>query len=99
RHVRAGDARRLVARARERGAVLVTTGSSTALTADVRLAVAGARWEGLGQGHGRLRARRMDVVANGRGAAVRERSVALWLPAVGGGVGLAPPSRRAGVAG
>src|SRR5438067_7818070 len=35
RHVRSGDARRLVAKARDRGAVLVTTGAS--LAADVRL--------------------------------------------------------------
>ena len=55
RHVRTPDIRRLVARKRDRGAVLVTTGSSTALAADVRLAVVGAAWEGLGQGHGRLR--------------------------------------------
>ena len=86
RHVRAGDARRLVAKTRDRGAVLVTTGRSAAFAADVRLSVAGAAWEGLGEGHGRLRARRMDVVATGRGAAARERRVSLWLPAAGGGV-------------
>jgi hypothetical protein len=86
RHVRSGDARRLVAKARDRGAVLVTSGGSTAITADVRLSVAGCKWEGLGHGHGRLRARRMDVVASGRGAAARERRVTLWLPAANGGV-------------
>ena len=86
RHVRMGDARRLVAKTRDRGAVLVTTGESAAFAADVRLSVAGASWEGLGQGHGHLRARRLDVVATGRGAAARERRVSLWLPAAGGGV-------------
>jgi hypothetical protein len=86
RHVRTGDARRLVAKARERGAVLVTTGSSASLAADLRLVVSGAAWEGLGPGHGHLRARRIDVVATGRGAAARERRVSLWLPAAGGGV-------------
>jgi len=86
RHVRTGAARRLVAKARDRGAVLITTGGSAAFAADVRLSVAGSSWEGLGKGHGRLRARRMDVVASGRGAAVRERRVSLWLPALGGGV-------------
>jgi len=97
RHVRTGDARRLVAKARDRGAVLVTTGGSPgALAADVRLSVAGAAWEGLGEGHGRLRARRMDVVANGRGAAARERRVSLWLPASGGGVETASPSEKKG---
>ena len=84
RHVRNGDARRLVAKARDRGAVLVTTGGS--FTADVRLSVAFSSWEGLGKGHGRLRARRIDVVTSGRGAAARERRMSLWLPAATGGV-------------
>jgi hypothetical protein len=86
RHVRSGDARRLVAKARDRGAVLVTSGGSKALAADVRLTVAASAWEGLGEGHGLLRARRIDVVASGRGAAARERRVSLWLPAADGGI-------------
>ena len=89
RHVRSGDARRLMAKARDRGAVLITTGESKALAADVRLSVASCAWEGLSSGHGRLRARRMDVVATGRGAAARERRMSLWLPAPGGGVEIA----------
>ena len=91
-HVRTADARRLVARARERGAVLVVTGS-TGLPADVRLTVASAEWEGIGRGHGRLRARRMAVVASGRGAAARERRVSLWLPGPAGTVGLVSEPR------
>ena len=83
-HVRTGDARRLAARARERGAVLVVTGG--AVPADVRLSVVGAEWEGLGRGHGRLRARRIEVMVSGRGAAARERRASLWLPAAGGGI-------------
>ena len=86
-HVRTGDARRLAARARERGAVLVVTGG--AVPADVRLSVAHAEWEGLGRGHGRLQARRVDVVATGRGTAARPRRASLWLPAAGGGVEVA----------
>jgi hypothetical protein len=86
RHVRNGDTRRLVAKARERGAVLVTVGGSSTLPADVRLSASACAWEGLGRGHGRLRARRMDVVAGGRGAAARERRVSLWLPAADGGI-------------
>ena len=88
RHVRNGDARRLVAKARDRGAVLVTTGGSSAIAADVRLSVASCTWEGLGNGHGLLRARRLDVVASGRGAAARERRVSLWLPAADGTIRL-----------
>src|SRR5437588_4635594 len=84
RHVRSGDARRLVAKARERGAVLVTTGGS--FSAEVHLSVAASTWKGLGKGDGRLRARRMDVVATGRGAAARQKRVSLWLPSADGGV-------------
>lgn len=77
--VRAADARRLAARARERGSVLVVIGSWPE-GPDVRLTVAGASWEGLGRGHGALTSRRLDVVAGGRGAATRERRVAFVLP-------------------
>jgi hypothetical protein len=79
--VRAGDARRLAARARERGAVVVHAGGAPWPEAhDVRLTVESARWEGLGHGHGHLQARRVDVVAGGRRAAGRPTRVALWLP-------------------
>ena len=81
--VRPGDARRLAARARDRGAVLVPV-TAWPEAADVRLGVASSTWEGLGEGHGRLRARRMEVVAQGRGAAARERRVSLWLPGADG---------------
>lgn len=75
---RAGDARRLGARVRERGGVLVALGAWEG--ADVRLAVTHRQWLGLGDGHGRLRACRMEVVAEGRGAAARPRRAELWLP-------------------
>ena len=81
--LRAPDARRLVARARERGSVLVPlvpAGASWVEGADVRLRVTAATWHGLGDGHGFLQAREVDVAATGRGAAGRERSVRLWLP-------------------
>lgn len=84
-HVKAADARRLTARARERGAVLVVAGAWPE-GAEVQLTVAGGEWEGLGQGFGRLRGRRVEVVAGGRGAAARERRVGLWLPHPDGGV-------------
>lgn len=91
---RAGIARRLVARARERGSVLVSLGPWEG--ADVRLCLAAARWEGLGEGHGRLRARRVEVVAEGRGASARPRRAGLWLPSADGGVTTAPAELRAG---
>jgi len=90
--VRPADARRLAARARERGAVLVVAGgAATWPEADVRLAVARSEWVGLGEGCGRLRGRRVEVVAGGRGSAARERRVALWLPHPDGGVVPAEP--------
>lgn len=66
-------ARRLEARARERGSVLVVAGEWSG--ADVRLAVARSEWEGLGDGHGHLRRHRLEVVGTGRRAAARERRV------------------------
>ncbi|HZQ57611.1 MAG TPA: hypothetical protein VFA84_06235 [Acidimicrobiales bacterium] len=81
-HLRAGDARRLTARARERGAVLVPLlpGRAWADGAEVRLVVTGGRWEGPGAGDGHLVARRLTVAVSGRGAAARPREVEVWLP-------------------
>lgn len=84
----ASEGRRLAARARERGSVLVpvTPGSVPAgrrrggWVADVTLTVATGHWDGLGAGHGHLRRRRVRVEANGRGRASRSRRVDLWLP-------------------
>jgi hypothetical protein len=78
--VSSGEARRLAARAQERRAVLLPLGSAWPAPADLRLAITASRWEGLGQGHGRLEARRVEVVAGGRGAATKERRATLWLP-------------------
>ncbi|MGH9065344.1 MAG: hypothetical protein ACRD0L_15510 [Acidimicrobiales bacterium] len=84
--VRAGDARRLGARARERGAVLMVLEApgpgwgEWPEPGDVRLRVAGGEWNGLGVGHGRLRSRRVEVAVTGRRAAARERRFALLLP-------------------
>ncbi|MEO6120821.1 MAG: hypothetical protein ABIP72_01510 [Acidimicrobiales bacterium] len=82
--VRPSDARRLAARCRERGAVLVVVGPWDG--ADVRLGVVASRWEGMGQGCGHLRARRVEVEAQGRGAAARPFRTSLWLPAEDGRV-------------
>jgi hypothetical protein len=75
------DVRRLVARARERGAVLVALPRTEWSGADVRLSVGSSRWVGPESlGAGRLVARRVEVSARGRGAAARERRASLWLP-------------------
>jgi hypothetical protein len=90
------DARRLTAKTRERGAVLVPVGAWPE-PADVRLGIASAEWQGLGDGHGRLRARRVEVVAQGRGAAARERRVQLWLPGPDGPMSTADDATAADV--
>jgi hypothetical protein len=101
--VRLGDARRLAARARERGAVLVVHAPGAEGAGAwpeppaVRLTVAEAAWEGpAGGGAGRLTARRVEVVGGGRGAAARPRRAALWLPDATGAVRLAEPVAVAG---
>ena len=74
----AAAVRRLMARARERGAVLLVHGPWEG--AELRLRLDGAVWQGLGDGHGHLRRRRVEVVAEGRGAAARLQRARLWLP-------------------
>jgi hypothetical protein len=75
--LRQADARKLIARARERSAVLVPLGPWEG--ADMRLEVAAARWHGLGQGDGHLQGCRMEVAATGRRAAARERRAVVWV--------------------
>ncbi len=79
--IRSVDARRLVARARERGAVLVPIVDDPSMwpQADLRLRCVGAEWQGLGQGHGYLRKQRLRVLAEGRGAASRSRQAIVSL--------------------
>lgn len=92
--VRHADARRLAARARERGSVLVRLGAPRAwpVAAEASLTVVATAWEGLGQGHGHLRARRATVEAGGRRGADRSRRADLWLPGPGGTLASAPPA-------
>jgi hypothetical protein len=85
-----GDVRRLSARVRTREAVLMPFGDWPG--ADVRLTAAAGQWQGIGQGFGRLRSRRLSVQAEGRGTYARPRSTTLELPADGGGVREAPPA-------
>lgn len=82
--VSAGEARRLTARARERGCALIPLGPWDG--AELRLTVTGSQWSGLGAGFGRLHARRLRVEASGRGAAARPRRTEMWLPARDGGI-------------
>lgn len=79
RGLRGTDARRLSARARERGAVLLATAPWEG--AALEITVTEQRWLGLGYGHGRLRAHELDVQSTGRGAAARPRRASVCLPA------------------
>ena len=63
------DRRRLSARARERGAVLLSTTFWPG--AHVVLTVEASHWDGLGCGNGRLRDRRLTVRGGGRGSAAQ----------------------------
>jgi hypothetical protein len=82
-----GVTRRLTALARQHGAVLIVAGAWEG--ARVRLQVTSSLWTGLGDGHGHLRARRVKVVADGRGGGVRSRTAWLWLPGPDGRVAAA----------
>jgi hypothetical protein len=83
--ISASIASRLVARARQRGCVLVPYGRWEG--ADVTLQVVHGMWEGLGQGRGRLRCRHLSISARGRGAASRPKEVKILMPAPTGRLG------------
>ena len=90
--VRGADARRLAARARERGVVMVVLDGATSSgfgwpePPDIKLTAIRSAWDGLGAGHGHLKSRRVDVRLTGRRAAARERGQTLWLPGPDGEV-------------
>ena len=81
--VSASIASRLAARARQRGSVLVPYGRWEG--ADITLRVTRGRWDGLGDGHGRLRRREVTIVAQGRGAAAQPKEITVWMPTTGTG--------------
>ncbi|HJO99547.1 MAG TPA: hypothetical protein QGF85_07025, partial [Acidimicrobiales bacterium] len=83
--VGAATVRRLMARVRERGSVLIRVGDGPWPDRfDLTLTVVDGSWEGHGSGHGRLLLRRAEVLASGRRAASRERRVAMMLPSPDG---------------
>lgn len=94
--VAARDARRLRARARERGALLVHLdgGRTWPEAVDVGLRVGPSRWEGLEPGHGHLRARRVVVTGTGRRLPGTPRRSELWLPGPDGRLAVAPPRHQ-----
>lgn len=90
-------ARRLANRARERRSTILAISAATSAwreVADLRFCVTEAHWEGLEQGHGRLRSRLAEVEMGGR-RSVRPQRVALWLPGLSGKVESAAPASTA----
>jgi hypothetical protein len=93
--VRPGDARRLTARVRERGGVLVQLpGRSRAWpdAPDLTFTLSDPHWRGVtadAPGAGRLRSRRVQVRVDGRRAAARGATASLWLPGPDGAIALA----------
>jgi hypothetical protein len=80
-------------RVQARGAVLVVVTHRSATEggwADLVVEGGGAVWEGLGDGHGHLRRRRLDVRVAGRRSPLA-RTGEVWLPGSSGAVEPAPP--------
>lgn len=81
--VRPGDARRLMARARERGTVLVPLAAGWPERPDLELRVTSLGWEGLEDGHGHLRGRRLRIDTTGRRDLSRPQRVEVTWPVAG----------------
>jgi hypothetical protein len=88
-----GEASRLAARLRTRGAMLIAYGSWPG--SEARFEIESNTWTGLGDGEGLITARRATVAVTGRRAAVRARRHELWLPGPDGAVRPAEPAREA----
>jgi hypothetical protein len=87
--VRAGTARRVQSRLQSRGAVLLIVGQPGAFSCDVQVTTESA-WSGLGEGHGHLRARRVDLAVDGR-RIQRTRRGSIWFPDASGEISAVGP--------
>ncbi|MEX0873401.1 MAG: hypothetical protein WD646_10285 [Actinomycetota bacterium] len=76
--------RKVNARVREQGSVLVAIGPWP--ESDVRFVGTTSVWHGIGHGHGHLTARALGVTTSGRRAAARPRNATLWLPDADGNI-------------
>ena len=72
-------ARRLSARARHRGVVLIPVGDDPWPTADLRIEASEHSWDGLAYGHGLLLEHAVTATVRGRGSAARPRHARLVL--------------------
>lgn len=80
-------ARRVQSRLRAREAVLITLGQPGLMSVDNELTAADPQWEGIADGWGYLRGRRVTVTSSGR-RVPRPRHTSLWLPGPDGKVAL-----------
>lgn len=81
--VPAGQARRMAARMREQGAVLIQVAwpeRTWPQRPELSLQARPLAWSGIGAGHGHLRARQVEIVVSGRHGADRPRTARFWLP-------------------
>lgn len=92
--ITARDRQRLGAKARQSGAVLIAYGGPwPGADLEVHLRDRAGQWEGLfGGGHGRLRARHVQVRVTGRGGAHRPRIAEVLLPGADGTVSAVEPA-------
>lgn len=81
----AGVARRVQSRLRSREAVIITIGPPATIAVDAELHATEPAWEGIADGWGHLRGRRVTVTSSGR-RVPRPRRAALWLPGPDGTV-------------
>lgn len=72
-HAAPGPLRKLTARLRQRGVVMIVVGDPGALRCDATVAGHAATWSGLGTGWGHLCARELEVEASGRRLPGRRR--------------------------
>jgi hypothetical protein len=88
RRLRATDRQRLAAKTRQKGAVLIATTQWPGADVELEVAAGPGSWRGLvGDGHGRLSSRRVQVRVGGRGGmAHRGRRAAVLLPGPAGAV-------------
>ena len=88
RRLNAATLRRVQARVQAREAVLITVGEPGPLVADITIEASTPVWEGVDQGWGHLRGRRVTVTSAGR-RVPRPRRAELWLPGPDGTVATA----------
>ena len=81
----AGFARRLQARMKAREAVVIALGRPGSVSVDIELQASDPQWEGVADGWGHLRGRRVAVTSSGR-RVPRPRHASLWLPGPDGKV-------------